>query len=288
MDSFIFNSQIFNECILHRMELTQSMHQDTTEVNFLNCLREIRLGECSTETERFMRRPFPSDIQEDDAVHIFFRRLPMEVLTWTKFFSLPGELIRLKSEDYGDTERMRCVAPKVLLLKPGCKVMLIWNKNETLKNWTTGTFIGLEGEKMVVDFEESGGRVSVQRETWETRSGTGTVVATRTQFPIIQFYGITCHKSQGLTLSKAVVHCSKEFVPGLMYVVLTRIRSSKDIRVLNFFLISTDSSQSRMSGCFQRSRWYTCWVWCWLLWKIKNITTSELWNHGQLWLCWSI
>lgn len=87
---------------------------------------------------------------------------------------------------------------------------------------------------MVIDFEESGGRVSVQRETWETRSGTGMVVATRTQFPIIQFYGITCHKSQGLTLSKAVVHCSKEFVPGLMYVVLTRIRSSKDIRVLNF------------------------------------------------------
>lgn len=47
-------------------------------------------------------------------------------------------------------------------------------------------------------------------------------------------YAITCHKAQGLTLPAAVVHCSKEFVPGLVYVSLSRVKKSSHLQVLNF------------------------------------------------------
>ena len=47
-------------------------------------------------------------------------------------------------------------------------------------------------------------------------------------------YAITCHKSQGLTLPAVVVHCSKEFVPGLTYVACTRVKSSENIQVIGF------------------------------------------------------
>ena len=49
-------------------------------------------------------------------------------------------------------------------------------------------------------------------------------MGTRTQFPVVLFYASTCHKSQGLTLPSAVIHCSKEFVSGLMYVAVSRVR----------------------------------------------------------------
>lgn len=56
----------------------------------------------------------------------------------------------------------------------------------------------------------------------------------RTQFPLVFFYAATCHKTQGLTLPAAVVHCSQEFVSGLTYVSVTRVRHDNNIQVCNF------------------------------------------------------
>ncbi len=60
------------------------------------------------------------------------------------------------------------------------------------------------------------------------------VVGSRTQFPVALMFAITCHKSQGLTLPAVVLHCSKEFVAGLTYVAMTRVRSCENIQVLGF------------------------------------------------------
>lgn len=45
---------------------------------------------------------------------------------------------------------------------------------------------------------------------------------------------MTVHKAQGQTLPAAVVHCSKEFVPGLIYVALSRVKTCAHLQVLNF------------------------------------------------------
>ena len=47
-------------------------------------------------------------------------------------------------------------------------------------------------------------------------------------------YAITCHKSQGPTLPAVVLHSSKEFVPGLMYVSLTRVKSCSNLQIIGF------------------------------------------------------
>ena len=124
-------------------------------------------------------------------------------------------------------------ADKTLLLKPGCRVMLLSNVSDTLRNGVTGVFVGAEEEHLVVEFDNVG-RVAIRRETWEKRSRSGSVVASRRQFPLSLVYGITCHKSQSLTLPAAVVHCSKEFTPGLVYVKLSRVKTSQHLQVLNF------------------------------------------------------
>lgn len=51
---------------------------------------------------------------------------------------------------------------------------------------------------------------------------------------MVLMYAITCHKAHGLTLPAAIVHCSKEFVSGLVHVALTRVPSCQVLLVLNF------------------------------------------------------
>ena len=74
--------------------------------------------------------------------------------------------------------------------------------------------------------------VSISRETWVRRNRLGDKVGSITQYPIVLAYGITCHKAQGLTLPSAIVHCSTEFVPGLISVAASRVKD--DLRLLNF------------------------------------------------------
>jgi hypothetical protein len=58
-----------------------------------------------------------------------------------------------------------------------------------------------------------------------------TVACTRTQFPVTNAYAITVHKSQGLSVDMAVLNPGKkrDFIPGLTYVAISRVRSLRGI-----------------------------------------------------------
>ena len=64
------------------------------------------------------------------------------------------------------------------------------------------------------------------RHMWEGKSGT----CSRLQIPLSLAWAITVHKSQGLTLPKAVIDLEKkEFAAGLSFVAIFRVRSLDDI-----------------------------------------------------------
>lgn len=135
--------------------------------------------------------------------------------------------------DEGNVSGIGCPAEVKLLLKANAKVMVVWNLSEDVKNGTTGTFIGMTGGKLEVAIP-SHGRVLLKRQTWSKRDRKGNVVGSRTQFPVILCYACTCHKTQGLTLPRAVAHCSKEFVLGLGYVAISRVRRAGDLQACKF------------------------------------------------------
>ena len=231
----MFQSPLFKRAITHRYELTSIMRQSEADLRFVNCLKELRMGQCSDASVQFIKYlEREINVPEEDLTHIFFRKVSTQVFNIRKLQQLPGHESRFKATDVGDTSNLNCPAEKVLVLKRGCKVMLIWNKNERLRNGTTGWFLRQDGKDHIVVEFEGIGQVVLKREEWHKRNRYGEVVGSRVQFPVMLCYATTCHKTQGLTLKGAVVHCTKEFVPGLIYVAFTRVRSADNLQVINF------------------------------------------------------
>jgi hypothetical protein len=54
------------------------------------------------------------------------------------------------------------------------------------------------------------------------------------QFPITLGYAVSIHKSQGMSLDRMILDCSKIFADGQLYVGVSRARSLAGMSVLNF------------------------------------------------------
>ena len=232
----VYKSVVFDKVFPHKIALTRIMRQDETEKQFKDALDHVRLGECDDETEAYFHELSRSCTRAEDIppVHIYFRKLPVSIHNSQMLMQLSGQLLKFESIDTGWKELLKNTIDEVLLLKPGCKVMLLYNVNNHLKNGTFGTFINTsESDKIQVEFPNVG-VVNLQRKTWYKHDKAGRVQASRTQYPVSLSYAITVHKAQSTTLDKAVVHCSQEFDSGQTYVAMSRVRSAKNLQVIGF------------------------------------------------------
>lgn len=230
----MFFSLLFDFAVAHRFGLTVVMRQQ--DPAFLSAVSEIREGNCSLATEHFitsLQRELPWQLLQN-ATHIYFRKVPVQLENRRQLDAINEEMITFQADFENDRSRsMSWPGASILQLKRGCKVMLVWNKSDDLKNGTLGIFTGVKDNDLLVNFKEVG-IVEIGRETWIKRDRNGQRIGSVTQFPIVLTYACTCHKSQGLTLPSAVVHCSREYVPGLIYVAISRVKSPEHIQVLNF------------------------------------------------------
>ncbi len=56
----------------------------------------------------------------------------------------------------------------------------------------------------------------------------------KASLPLMLGYAITGHKTQGATISsKVMIHIRESFAWGLMYVMLSRVRSQKNLKIVN-------------------------------------------------------
>ena len=234
--SFMFLSRVFGYAITHRFQLTKVLRQlDTVNTMFKNCLSDVRLGTCSQETAAFIEGLSRSlDPQlKSVATHIFCKKNSVFLFNRSALEELDGELLCFDATFEGKGEKMKFPGEKTLFLKRDCKVMLVWNRSDALKNGSMGNFKSLDGNKLLVYFENVG-KVGIERVTWIQRNRQGEKIGSVSQFPIILGNAVTCHKSQGLELPAVVLDSSKEFVSGLVYVAMSRVRSADPLQVLAF------------------------------------------------------
>lgn len=124
-----------------------------------------------------------------------------------------------------------CLAPELLKLKKGAKVMFVKNNfDKGYVNGTVGTIRTCSPYEIVV--EVAGSRINVEPDSWRVEDDDGRSLAEIKQYPLRLAWAITIHKSQGMSLESAEIDLSKSFEKGMGYVALSRVRSLEGLLLL--------------------------------------------------------
>lgn len=124
-------------------------------------------------------------------------------------------------------ERLKssCLAPEVLTLKVGARVMFVYNNFEHhYVNGTVGTVVSFDDHDMPVIQTKDGRRLIPEVAEWSFIENGHTKASIR-QIPLRLAWAITVHKSQGMSLDEASVDLTRAFEHGQGYVAISRVRS---------------------------------------------------------------
>ncbi len=134
----IISSQLLDNVFPHRFELHRVLRQGDDEDRLKGALDFIREGQCNDEIEQYLQslaRDLDSTDMLPEKIHIYFKKLPVEIRNLDVLAKLPGELTIFESKDTGNARYLEKTISQVLTLKPGCKVILLYNINDHLKKW---------------------------------------------------------------------------------------------------------------------------------------------------------
>lgn len=128
-----------------------------------------------------------------------------------------------------------CLSPETLTLKVGAAVM--FTKNNPKEGFVNGTLGVIEGFNKTSGYPivkvGSERQITVEPMDWTVEEN-GKIRAQITQLPLRLAWAITVHKSQGMTLERAVMDLGRVFEFGQGYVALSRVRRLSDLYILGW------------------------------------------------------
>jgi ATP-dependent exoDNAse (exonuclease V) alpha subunit len=238
--------------------LTEQHRQSENDLNLI--LNEIRNGEVSQRS---------IDLLES---RVEFH--PDEGETETKLFTHNADVDRINQmylEQIGSSSKVfeavvkgnealiemlsrSVLAQEKLELKTGAQVMFIKNNYEMgYVNGTMGRITGFndKGNPLVKTFDND--LIEAKPETWAIEDETGKALASFVQVPLRLAWAITVHKSQGMTLDKAMIDLGRAFEKGQGYVALSRLRDLQGLKLrgLNQTALEVDELAMRADKRFR-------------------------------------
>ena len=249
---YCFDSPVWNELNLQNIVLKKNYRQ--SEEKFINALAHMRENCLEIDDiELFKSRMIDSDTSEANILHIFSTNEEANRYNNAKFnqieepikiFSAEDGVFRgknLVTDGFTESESYilevfskNCRAEKEIVLKLGARVMLLMNMdfNKGLINGACGVIQKFNDKSIVIKFD-NGIEAAIPQNTFEYFYN-DRVVAQRIQYPLRLAYGITIHKSQGMTLDKLVVDCARIFERGQAYVAMSRVKTLSGLYLKNF------------------------------------------------------
>ena len=251
-EGFVTESLVWPELNPVVCYLTEQHRQDTGEL--LTVLTDIRQGMVDDDdrmvlSSRLGLEPAPGEV----AVHLFPVNRQADGLNDLRLAQIEDDEHEFYAESAGpvnlvDRLKKNMLAPEHLVLKTGAAVMALRNDaDHQYVNGSIGTVRGFAPESKggwpIVEFE-NGNIVTMKQASWEMMDGE-TVLASVKQVPLRCAWAITIHKSQGMTLDRAVMDLRRTFAPGMGYVALSRVENLDGLYLGGInnraFLVSPDA-----------------------------------------------
>ena len=249
---YCFESKLWENLDLYTVLLTKNYRQN--EENLITALSNMRTNSLTDADVKLLKtRECKENIDTQNALHIFATNQEADNYNNMKFnkinskeyklYAIDGvykgeKLIEnptnLREENILKRIDVVCSAEKSISLKIGVRVMLLINYDfeKGLINGSCGEVKEISEDYILVYFD-NGQCAKITRHDFEFYNNEK-LIALRRQFPLRLAYGITIHKSQGMSLDKLVVDCSRIFEKGQAYVALSRIKTLNGLYLHNF------------------------------------------------------
>ena len=205
--------------------------------DFLKVLNDIR-GNCVDEDTLLILqgRHNQKTKQNIEPTRLHTHNINVDTINDAELAKISGQTFVFNMEEKGrkpllESLKRSCLAPEILKLKIGAKVIFVKNNPEAgYANGTLGKIIDCKyGHPRVLT--TSNKVIDVEPATW-TVEEEGKMKAQIQKFPLRLAWAITVHKSQGMSLDAVEVDLSRSFEKGMGYVALSRVRSLEGLNLL--------------------------------------------------------
>lgn len=242
---FAFESEAWKEQAPKMVSLAGNKRSSNAE--FTNMLNRIRYGERSEEITNYLSTFANHKVDENEATYIFATNREVKKHNSTKLEELEGVKHVLKTHiESKDGQRLTAAQKEKIInevpidasfeSKIGAKVLLLSNdKKQNIYNGDRAVIENINNEGVTVRLERTGENVVIKSRTYQAEFVDERGMqrqASVTGMPMRLSYGITAHKSQGLSLDHTVANAANVFEDSQFYIAVSRAKNPDTLRVV--------------------------------------------------------
>jgi ATP-dependent exoDNAse (exonuclease V) alpha subunit len=206
---------------------------------FLAVLNAIRSNSVGSQERSYLQARIGKEIAgKAEPTKLYSHNADVDLENSQELRKISGKEYLYRMEGHGgesllESIKRGCLAPDVLHLKVGARVMFVKNNfDEGYSNGTLGKVKSLDEENICVR-TGNGRTIDVGLANWMIEED-GKIKAQISQYPLRLAWAITVHKSQGMSLDAAKIDLSQSFERGMGYVALSRVRSLDGLSLIGF------------------------------------------------------